>query len=73
MPGTQGQSGGVTVFDVLGTPNPSGIHHEDLVDIVTILDSPSVFGGQAPRAGVVRETEGMQIHNADSIDHTITE
>lgn len=39
MPGTQGQSGGVTVFDVLGTPNPSGIHHEDLVDIVTILDS----------------------------------
>lgn len=39
MPGTQGQSGGVTVFDVLGTPNPSGIHHEDLVDVVTILDS----------------------------------
>lgn len=39
MPGTQGQSGGVTVFDVLGTPNPTGIHHEDLVDIVTILDS----------------------------------
>jgi uncharacterized protein DUF5309 len=39
MPGTQGQSGGVTVFDVLGTPNPTGIQHEDLVDIVTILDS----------------------------------
>lgn len=39
MPGTQGQSGGVTTFDAGFFPNATGIHHEDLVDVVTILDS----------------------------------
>ncbi len=39
MPGTQGQSGGITVFDVQPHLATAGVHHEDLVDIVTILDS----------------------------------
>lgn len=39
---------------------------------VTILDSPSVFGGQAPRAGVTRQAIAINIFNNDSIAHTIT-
>lgn len=40
--------------------------------IVTILDNPAVFGGQAPRAGTTRRSMSLHIHNADTIDHVIT-
>lgn len=40
MPGTQGVLSGVySTFDAGFFPSGTGIHHEDLVDIVTILDS----------------------------------
>ncbi len=40
MPGTQGTLAGVlSTFDVGFFPNATGAHHEDLVDVVTILDS----------------------------------
>jgi hypothetical protein len=40
MPGTQGVSAGLlSTFDVGFFNNATGVHHEDLTDIVTILDS----------------------------------
>ena len=40
MPGSQGTSTGLlTTFGVGFWPNATGVHHEDLVDVVTILDS----------------------------------
>jgi hypothetical protein len=43
MPGTQGQSGGITTFDIgsfgYGTGDAFIVNREDLTDVVTILDS----------------------------------
>jgi len=40
MPGTQGvPTNLVSTFDAGFFPNATGVHHEDLVDVVTILDS----------------------------------
>lgn len=40
MPGSQCVSAGIlSTFDVGFFPNATGVHHEDLVDVVTILDS----------------------------------
>jgi hypothetical protein len=40
MPGTQGTLAGVfSTFDAGFWPSGTGVHHEDLVDVVTILDS----------------------------------
>ena len=71
MPGTQGVSANlVSTFDLGFFPNATGVHHEDLVDVVTILDSfQTPFFSSAPK---IRARDVVHSWTVDTLAATTT-
>lgn len=71
MPGTQGVSTNLySAFDAGFWPSAGGVHHEDLVDIVTILDSfQTPLFSSAPK---IRAKDVVHSWSVDTLNATAT-